>query len=1443
MSFIKRVENQNDIKVKQLRTDNGTEFRNNILVNFCDEKGISPKLFLSLDNEPKWLLLKGKIETLTQLICIRTMLSGFVFSKQYWTEAIATSPRPSKSSTQRQQTEETYHITFDEIPDAIKFLKPSVDNINIAENKRYSPDEYLHPYEPSQRYQTNNNDVSFIEPYECPEPVVLETEISEHSSSPRVEDTSVQNTIPIPNPPLPIPSVVTPAPQDRWSQDKHIELVNIIGNPGAGILTRSMDKDLGATSAHECLLVVFLSEKEPKKVSEALQHPGWVDAMQDELNQFTKNKVWTLVPAPYAQGYNQQEGIDYDETFDHVARLEANRIFLAFATYMNFIVYQMDVKSAFLNGKLKEEVYVKQPPGFESNEFPNHVCKLDKALYGLKQAPRAWICWKKYDIDDSLVKIPMVSPNNLGPDLSGKAVNETQYRDNWQSHMCIIHGFRPCAGVVLAPLLESLILGRSLSFRGISDIAGVGSGGGFGDAGLERDQIDFTFEEIAFTTNNEVALLYPSYPNSEYFREVSDFISKCCLKEAFIKVSTPTCGIRGDIGINTFRIAIRAHYLPHSSMYVSTSSITIVRPWFETVGGKIGSLDQISNKDATILYCLANGVKIDCAKLIWEDIIHKLSKKTREKVVPYPRFISLILEYMMPEFNNEELTINPTQVFSVYNWALNPNQTEGPPFTDHLKAIYNLDVPVDSKSPKPSLQTEEVPQGKKPGAKIGLRRKQSSKHIFKSKTEAFESKPGQSEKETQSSLAKDKSPSHPSPPTPVVGEMHKEAQQAAGGPTFLGATSKEGAHPQLSSGHDASVDSTAEVDPGLSAHNDSILAQHDQTKSRRDELKITHADSGTNEESRADDILKKIKLEDLSYLLKDTRFVFFTHDSPQDEPIIVSDGSKEEEEVSKDNDIHASSHDSQKDELEQQKAKVEAKVAPLKARPSYPDINQLTNLLVISLKPEFSKLLASHDFASCLPDALKELPSKFTKLSGEIKELKKHVQDMEIELPEDLKEIPTNLETFTSTISSLSSPEQYSLGTFSGVSSFTKFATVVENALGAITKGVPSTGQATTSPAKGEKNTNPATTDAGPNLHDELVDLLGIDVVTREDGTSEVISNVKVSDLHLAEWREVVQACLDRKEKGWKTIYGLIKTRMEYLDQTEKELKIDFNKPLKKQDPLNELNDLANKKRKRTGDSTDHSRSTKKHKSSVQHEEEVLRRLESIFTSVYAAVQKLKKAFENQTEDVEVKENEPLNKEIINIKESKDHPIETARGNLNERTLRSQVQNQSNLFCFVSSVEPKNIKKAIKDKSWTIAMQEELNQFVTNDVWSLVPPPENQTVIGTKWIFKNKLDENGVVSRNKARLVAQGYNQQEGIDFDETYALVARLESIRILLIYACAYDFKLFQMDVKSAYLNSFINEEVYVSQPPDFINFEKPNHVFKLKKALYGLKQAPNA
>nr|GEX41388.1 retrovirus-related Pol polyprotein from transposon TNT 1-94 [Tanacetum cinerariifolium] len=285
MSFIKRVENQNDIKVKQLKTDNGTEFRNSILVNFCDEKGISQNFSSPYTPEQNGVV-ERKNKTLIE--DARIMLSGTVFSKQYWTEAVATAcdtqnrstvvkrhlktpyeifrkripninflhSLVSKASrvfnTRRQQTEETYHITFDESIDAINFSKPSVDNINIAKNKR----GYF-----SLRYNFN----------------------------PKSTPT--------------IPSVVTLAPQDKWSQEKHIELVNIIENPGAGMLTRAMAKQLSVASAHECLFVEFS-----------------------------------------------------------------------------------------LKNNLKRDLL------------------------------------KKYDINGSSVKTLMVPPNNLGSDLSGKAVNETQYR-------------------------------------------------------------------------------------------------------------------------------------------------------------------------------------------------------------------------------------------------------------------------------------------------------------------------------------------------------------------------------------------------------------------------------------------------------------------------------------------------------------------------------------------------------------------------------------------------------------------------------------------------------------------------------------------------------------------------------------------------------------------------------------------------------------------------------------------------------------------------------------------------------------------------------------------------------------------------------------------------------------------------------------------------------
>ncbi|GJY14879.1 putative RNA-directed DNA polymerase [Tanacetum coccineum] len=163
--------------------------------------------------------------------------------------------------------------------------------------------------------------------------------------------------------------------------------------------------------------------------------------------------------------------------------------------------------------------------------------------------------------------------------------------------------------------------------------------------------------------------------------------------------------------------------------------------------------------------------------------------------------------------------------------------------------------------------------------------------------------------------------------------------------------------------------------------------------------------------------------------------------------------------------------------------------------------------------------------------------------------------------------------------------------------------------------------------------------------------------------------------------------------------------------------------------------------------------------------------------------------------------------------------------------------------CFLSQEEPKRVSKALSDPAWVEAMQEELLQFKLQNVWVLVDLPKGHRAIGTKWVYRNKKDERGIVIRNKARLVAQGHTQEEGIDYDEVFAPVARIEAIRIFLAYASYMGFTVYQMDVKSAFLYGQIEEEVYVCQPPGFEDPDHPDKVYKVVKALYGLHQAPRA
>ncbi|GJR42093.1 gag-pol polyprotein [Tanacetum coccineum] len=170
----------------------------------------------------------------------------------------------------------------------------------------------------------------------------------------------------------------------RWTKDHLLSQVH--GNPSKPVQTR---RQL-ATDPKMCMFVLTVSTTKPKTIKEAMADSRWIKAMQEELHQFNRLQVWELVDKPFGKnGYAQEEGIDFEESFAPVARLEAVRTFAANVAHKSFSIYQMDVKTTFINGPLKEEVYVSQPDGFVDPDHPEKVYRLRKALYGMKQALRA----------------------------------------------------------------------------------------------------------------------------------------------------------------------------------------------------------------------------------------------------------------------------------------------------------------------------------------------------------------------------------------------------------------------------------------------------------------------------------------------------------------------------------------------------------------------------------------------------------------------------------------------------------------------------------------------------------------------------------------------------------------------------------------------------------------------------------------------------------------------------------------------------------------------------------------------------------------------------------------------------------------------------------------------------------------------------------------------
>ncbi|GJY12432.1 retrovirus-related pol polyprotein from transposon TNT 1-94 [Tanacetum coccineum] len=585
------------------------------------------------------------------------------------------------------------------------------------------------------------------------------------------------------------------APRDRWSRDQHIELVNIIGNPGEGMLTRSMAAKLIAASASECLFADFLSKIEPKKVSEALKHPGWIDAMQEELNQFYRNKVWTLVPLPYgkiaigskwvfrnkkdehgtttknkarlvAQGYSQEEGIDYDETFAPVARMEAIRIFLAFATYMNFKVYQMDVKSAFLNGKLKEEVYVKQPPGFESSEFLDYVCKLDKALYGLKQAPRAW--------RSSLVQVNIMT-SNLAQHVyklckQFEKLTTKKFEMSMIGELTYFLGFQIKQDDKGISIFQEKYTMDLLKKYDISDCS-LGNDWVTDVLDLTRPDIQFSISYVQDSSRNPKESLQSSMkrilmlPKSTsvacqilvencllecqekaikgYVLSLTEYVAvagvvtaiaydpfpstdepeQCPLREFLIKFSVLNGQRPLTLDFNTFCSSTGLDY--NNGKYVA-------HPIPETVlGGNYSSIEQVNSIQQLLAYCLITGTEVDIGEIIYSDLVTKLLNKSRLKYVTYPRFISYALQVLFgSDYTQDKKFRFLPSILSNSNFTKDPSKVIDIELTSHMIVVNNqkdsVSPPPLSAKPKkgkPRTVTPTLPKSQGPEASGALFKK------------------------------------------------------------------------------------------------------------------------------------------------------------------------------------------------------------------------------------------------------------------------------------------------------------------------------------------------------------------------------------------------------------------------------------------------------------------------------------------------------------------------------------------------------------------------------------------------------------------------------------------------------------------------------------------------------------------------------------------------
>nr|GEY42497.1 hypothetical protein [Tanacetum cinerariifolium] len=705
-----KIENLNEVKVKELRSDNGTEFRNYKLEEFCDDRGISRNfLFPCIPDQNGVAERRNK----TLIEAARTMLNSANLPKQFWGEAINTSCyTQNRSIIMKRHRKTAYDVFRGRSPDIslVSLMKrlmidsflatlqwPKISGISIPEcfisiDSQHVQDS-VSLKDHAKTSQNNNdqvlNETNHHESTENLEHAKVQTSVLNEQTS----ETSLTQTLSITNPFV---------PQDRWSRDKHIELVNIIGEPMDGVTTRSRVRGFEAASAHE--------------------------------------------------------------------------------------LYQIDVKSAFLNGKILEEVYVQQPLRFESSEFPNHVYKLDKALYGLKQAPRAW--YHTNPKESQLVVVKRIfrylkgTPNlglwyPKGPGFDLKAYSDSDYaRCNLDRKIEVEYVLTAgcCAQVLwikslLAdydvlydkvpifcdntnaiaisnnPVLHSRTKHIDIRYHFIRDHILKGdielyfiptnlqladiftkplAEPSFTRLVAELDSplslsqqveptpaaasnVYFQCEDSHIAFKNGIALLESKFT---LYKDMLLFLCNHCISKALTikpsviypkylreywysaKVNDDTIAFslsnRAEplsFNCDTFSSLIGLDYTKEFDPLPSHKEYIV-----KCLGGNQGSHDQLNINQQMIAHALCWGVNINIAGILFSDLVSKLTvggKKWREKNICYTRYLSIIMEHLMGKaYTDEDLTtMKPHQITKE---TFKDSKTSDVPLTAHMREVAKL---------------------------------------------------------------------------------------------------------------------------------------------------------------------------------------------------------------------------------------------------------------------------------------------------------------------------------------------------------------------------------------------------------------------------------------------------------------------------------------------------------------------------------------------------------------------------------------------------------------------------------------------------------------------------------------------------------------------------------------------------------------------------------